>query len=47
MDFTAVDKPSSRASYVVKPDKTALGGSVIFRPAAVSGLAEGYPVPVG
>jgi ABC-type branched-subunit amino acid transport system substrate-binding protein len=47
MDFTSVDKPSSRASYVLKPDKAALGGSVILKEAAVSDLAKDYPVPVG
>jgi hypothetical protein len=32
---------------VLKPDKAALGGAVVFREAEVSGLAKDYPVPVG
>ncbi|GAA4556205.1 ABC transporter substrate-binding protein [Planotetraspora kaengkrachanensis] len=47
MDFTFFDKPSSRASYILKPDKEAIGGSVVFKEAAVSDLAKDYPVPVG
>ncbi|GGO02259.1 lipoprotein [Microbispora rosea subsp. aerata] len=47
MDFTFFDKPASRSSYVLKPDKAALGGSVIYKEAEVSELAKDYPVPVG
>ncbi|MFG1876200.1 ABC transporter substrate-binding protein [Sphaerisporangium sp. NPDC049003] len=47
MDFSHVDQPASRASYVVKPDKSAVGGAVILKEAAVSGLAKDYQVPVG
>ncbi|MFC4530487.1 ABC transporter substrate-binding protein [Sphaerisporangium dianthi] len=47
MDFSRIDQPASRASYVVKPDKTAVGGSVIVKEAAVSDLAKDYQVPVG
>ncbi|MFC7643338.1 ABC transporter substrate-binding protein [Streptosporangium lutulentum] len=47
MDFTTFDKPASLLSYVAKPDKDALGGSVIFKEAAVSDLAKEYQVPVG
>ncbi|WP_424533970.1 hypothetical protein ACOZ38_27085 [Sphaerisporangium viridialbum] len=47
MDFSHVDQPASRASYVVKPDRSAVGGTVILREAAVSGLAKDYQVPVG
>ncbi|MCG5212528.1 ABC transporter substrate-binding protein [Streptosporangium soli] len=47
MDFTVFDEPSSRASYVLKPDKKALGGMVILKEAAVSDLAKSYTVPVG
>ncbi|GIH25071.1 lipoprotein [Acrocarpospora phusangensis] len=45
MDFTGFDQPASRASYVVKPDKDAVGGAVIFKEAAVSDLAKDYQVP--
>ncbi|MEV4182533.1 ABC transporter substrate-binding protein [Streptosporangium canum] len=47
MDFSMFDKPASRASFVVKPDKAALGGAVVFKEAAISDLAKDYPVPVG
>ncbi|WP_371779246.1 ABC transporter substrate-binding protein [Streptosporangium subroseum] len=47
MDFTTFDKPASLLSYVAKPDKAALGGSVIYREAAASDLAKEYQVPVG
>ncbi|MGW4644186.1 ABC transporter substrate-binding protein [Sphaerisporangium sp. NPDC004334] len=47
MDFSHVDQPASRASYVVVPDKTAVGGTVILKEAAVSDLARDYQVPVG
>ncbi|MFI6814169.1 ABC transporter substrate-binding protein [Nonomuraea sp. NPDC050328] len=45
MDFSVYDKPASRASYVVKPDKDAVGGATIFKEAAESDLAKGYAVP--
>ncbi|GAA0389091.1 lipoprotein [Acrocarpospora corrugata] len=45
MDFSVYDQPASRASYVVKPDKAAVGGAVIFKEAAVSDLAKDYQVP--
>ncbi|NUT40481.1 MAG: ABC transporter substrate-binding protein [Thermoactinospora sp.] len=44
-DFSAFDRPASRASYVVKPDKQAVGGAVILKEAAVSDLAKEYSVP--
>ncbi|WP_248958995.1 ABC transporter substrate-binding protein [Sphaerisporangium perillae] len=47
MDFSRIDQPSSRASYVVKPDKSAVGGTVILKEAASSALAKEYHVPVG
>ncbi len=47
MDFSVVDKPATRATYIVKPDKEAVGGAVIYREAAVSDLAGEYTVPVG
>ncbi|MCK2215812.1 ABC transporter substrate-binding protein [Actinomadura sp. ATCC 31491] len=45
MDFSVYDRPASRSSYIVKPDKQAVGGAVIVKEAAVSELAEGYTVP--
>ncbi|MEO3807465.1 ABC transporter substrate-binding protein [Sphaerisporangium sp. B11E5] len=47
MDFSHPDQPASRNSYIVKPDKDAIGGSVIFKQAAASDLAREYQVPVG
>lgn len=47
MDFSVFDKPASRSSFVLKPDKEALGGAVVFKEAAISDLAKDYPVPVG
>ena len=44
-DFSAFDRPASRASYVVKPDKQAVDGAVILKEAAVSDLAKEYSVP--
>ncbi|MGW0809079.1 ABC transporter substrate-binding protein [Nonomuraea sp. NPDC002799] len=45
MDFSVYDQPASRSSYIVKPDKNAVGGATIFKEAAVSDLAKGYSVP--
>ncbi|MEU6797147.1 ABC transporter substrate-binding protein [Nonomuraea wenchangensis] len=45
MDFTVYDRPASRSSYIVKPDKDAVGGATLVKEAAVSELAEGYTVP--
>ncbi|WP_169944975.1 ABC transporter substrate-binding protein [Microbispora sp. H11081] len=45
MDFTFFDRPASRSSYVLKPDKAALGGAVVFREPEVSALAKDYPIP--
>ncbi|WP_084960305.1 ABC transporter substrate-binding protein [Thermoactinospora rubra] len=45
MDFSVYDRPASRASYVVKPDKDAVGGAKIHKEAAVSDLAKDYTVP--
>ncbi|MDH2430729.1 ABC transporter substrate-binding protein [Sphaerisporangium sp. TRM90804] len=47
MDFSRIDQPASRSSYIVKPDKAAVGGAVVFKEAAVSDLAQDYQVPVG
>jgi ABC-type branched-subunit amino acid transport system substrate-binding protein len=47
MDFSRPDQPASRNSYIVKPDKDAIGGSVIFKEAATSDLAKEYQVPAG
>ncbi|MFC4114435.1 ABC transporter substrate-binding protein [Nonomuraea zeae] len=45
MDFSVFDQPASRSSYIVKPDKKAVGGATIFKEAAVSDLAKEYSVP--
>ncbi|GAA3597650.1 ABC transporter substrate-binding protein [Nonomuraea rosea] len=45
MDFSVYDQPASRSSYIVKPDKKAVGGATIFKEAAVSDLAKEYSVP--
>ncbi|MEU6730816.1 ABC transporter substrate-binding protein [Nonomuraea wenchangensis] len=45
MDFSVYDRPASRSSYIVKPDKDAVGGATLVKEAAVSELAEGYTVP--
>ncbi|MGW4666672.1 ABC transporter substrate-binding protein [Streptosporangium sandarakinum] len=47
MDFTVFDRPASRASFVTRPDRDAIGGAVVFEEAAVSDLAKEYRVPVG
>ncbi|MBG0829652.1 ABC transporter substrate-binding protein [Planomonospora sp. ID67723] len=47
MDFTAFDKPASLRSYVVKPDKDALGGASIVKEPFSSDLVKEYQVPAG
>jgi ABC-type branched-subunit amino acid transport system substrate-binding protein len=47
MDFTQFTRPASRASYVVKPDKAALGGTTLVEEAKESELAKGYNPPSG
>ncbi|MFC4585760.1 ABC transporter substrate-binding protein [Sphaerisporangium corydalis] len=47
MDFSQIDRPASRASFITKPDKAAVGGAVVFKEAAISDLAKDYQVPVG
>ncbi|GLZ14072.1 lipoprotein [Actinomadura sp. NBRC 104425] len=44
-DFSKWDRPASRASYVVKPDAKAVGGTRMVRDAAESDLAKGYAAP--
>ncbi|MFF5262099.1 ABC transporter substrate-binding protein [Actinomadura viridis] len=47
MDFTKWDRPASRASYVVKPDKASLGGVKLVEEAQESELAKGYSAFAG
>ena len=44
-DFSKWDRPASRASYIVKPDAKAVGGTRMVRDAAESDLAKGYTAP--
>nr|WP_062331917.1 ABC transporter substrate-binding protein [Herbidospora sakaeratensis] len=44
-DFSVYDKPASLSTYIVKPDKAAIGGSVIFKEHTISDLAKEYQVP--
>ncbi|MGI5166531.1 ABC transporter substrate-binding protein [Spirillospora sp. CA-253888] len=41
-DFTRWDVPAARASYIVRPDKNALGGTTLVKKATESDLAKGY-----
>ncbi|GAA3445917.1 ABC transporter substrate-binding protein [Planomonospora venezuelensis] len=45
MDFTAFDKPASLRSYVVKPDKDALGGAVIVKEPFTADIVGEYQIP--
>ncbi|WP_062347845.1 ABC transporter substrate-binding protein [Herbidospora yilanensis] len=45
MDFSVYDKPASLSTYIVKPDKEAIGGAVIFKEHTISDLAKEYQVP--
>ena len=47
MDFTQFTRPASRASYVVRPDKAARGGTSLVEEARESELAKGYDPPQG
>ncbi|GGL19525.1 ABC transporter substrate-binding protein [Planomonospora parontospora] len=47
MDFTVFDKPASLRSYVVKPDKEALGGSVTVKEPFTADIVKDYQVPSG
>ncbi|MBG0817504.1 ABC transporter substrate-binding protein [Planomonospora sp. ID82291] len=47
MDFTVFDKPASLRSYVVKPDKEALGGAVVVKEPFTADIVKDYQVPVG
>ncbi|GAB2865517.1 ABC transporter substrate-binding protein [Actinocorallia aurea] len=46
-DFTDPSQPPSRATFVLKADKEAVGGLKIFKEGAVSDLASTYPVTAG
>ncbi|MEU1500713.1 ABC transporter substrate-binding protein [Streptomyces sp. NPDC005732] len=41
-DFTDPKAPSSKESVILQPDKNAVGGMKVVRPAAASAVAEGY-----
>ncbi|GAT64697.1 ABC transporter substrate-binding protein [Planomonospora sp. ID91781] len=47
MDFTVFDKPASLRSYVVKPDKEALGGAVVVKEPFTADIVKDYQVPSG
>ncbi|REE99403.1 ABC transporter substrate-binding protein [Thermomonospora umbrina] len=47
MDFSSSDKPPTRKTYILQPNKDATGGLVIVAPAAESELAKTYTPPVG
>ncbi|MBO2450232.1 ABC transporter substrate-binding protein [Actinomadura barringtoniae] len=46
-DFSQWTAPAGRASYITRPDKTALGGTVMVEQATESDLAKGYSAPSG
>ncbi|MGK5558685.1 ABC transporter substrate-binding protein [Actinomadura kijaniata] len=46
-DFTRWDVPAARASYVVRPDRKALGGTSLVQKATESDLARDYRPPAG
>lgn len=47
MDFSKVDEPGTRKTYILRTDAKALGGLVVERDAQVSETAETYKVPAG
>ncbi|MEU8341688.1 ABC transporter substrate-binding protein [Spirillospora sp. NPDC048832] len=47
MDFSKVDEPGTRKTYILRTDAKALGGMVVERDAAESEAAETYKVPSG
>ncbi|SNS14128.1 ABC-type branched-chain amino acid transport system, substrate-binding protein [Actinomadura meyerae] len=47
MDFSKVDEPGTRKTYILRTDAKALGGMVVERDAAESEAAETYKVPAG
>ncbi|NVI91340.1 ABC transporter substrate-binding protein [Actinomadura sp. BRA 177] len=47
MDFSKVDEPGTRKTYILRTDAKALGGMVVERDAQESEAAETYQVPSG
>ncbi|CNF92910.1 urea ABC transporter%2C substrate-binding protein [Mycobacterium tuberculosis] len=47
MDFSKVDEPGTRKTYILRTDAKALGGLVVERDAQESEAAETYKVPSG
>ncbi|MFG2086380.1 MULTISPECIES: ABC transporter substrate-binding protein [unclassified Spirillospora] len=47
MDFSKVDEPGTRKTYILRTDAKALGGMVVEREATASKEAEAYKVPAG
>ncbi|XRQ03399.1 ABC transporter substrate-binding protein [Actinomadura welshii] len=47
MDFSKVNEPGTRKTYILRTDEKAAGGLVIERQAAASEIAEAYEVPAG
>jgi ABC-type branched-subunit amino acid transport system substrate-binding protein len=47
MDFSKVDEPGTRKTYILRTDAKALGGMVVERDAQESEAAETYKVPAG
>lgn len=47
MDFSKVDEPGTRKTYILRTDAKALGGLVVERDAQESETAETYKVPSG
>ncbi|MFD0686716.1 ABC transporter substrate-binding protein [Actinomadura fibrosa] len=47
MDFSKVNEPATRKSYILRTDAKAVGGLVVERDAAESEAAETYKVPAG
>lgn len=47
MDFSKVDEPGTRKTYILRTDEKAEGGLVVEREATASKIAEAYEVPAG
>lgn len=47
MDFSKVNEPGTRKTYILRADAKATGGLVVERDATASKIAEAYQVPAG
>ncbi|TDB92285.1 ABC transporter substrate-binding protein [Actinomadura sp. 7K534] len=47
MDFSKVNEPGTRKTYILRADAKATGGLVVERDATASKIAEAYEVPAG